>query len=71
MRREDRVTVQSPVKKQQPDGMSHRGALYIEGMMIGMCVWGHLRGPTPESPIRGGGWETGLEPPRSCSGSRA
>ena len=25
MRREDRVTVQGPVKKQQPDGMSHRG----------------------------------------------
>ena len=31
MRREDRVTVQGPVKKQQPDGMSHRvpqGAVY-------------------------------------------
>ena len=26
MRREERVTVQGPVKKQQPDGMSHRGA---------------------------------------------
>ena len=25
MRREDRVTVQGPVKKQPPDGMSHRG----------------------------------------------
>ena len=25
MQREDRVTVQGPVKKQQPDGMSHRG----------------------------------------------
>ena len=25
MRREARVTVQGPVKKQQPDGMSHRG----------------------------------------------
>ena len=25
MRREERVTVQGPVKKQQPDGMSHRG----------------------------------------------
>ena len=24
MRREERVTVQGPVKKQQPDGMSHR-----------------------------------------------
>ena len=26
MRREDRVTAQGPVKKQQPDGMSHRGS---------------------------------------------
>ena len=26
MRREDRVTVQGPVKEQQPDGMSHRGS---------------------------------------------
>ena len=25
MRREERLTVQGPVKKQQPDGMSHRG----------------------------------------------
>ena len=25
MRREERVTVQGPVKKQQPDGMPHRG----------------------------------------------
>ena len=25
MRREERVSVQGPVKKQQPDGMSHRG----------------------------------------------
>ena len=25
MQREERVTVQGPVKKQQPDGMSHRG----------------------------------------------
>ena len=25
MRREEQVTVQGPVKKQQPDGMSHRG----------------------------------------------
>ena len=26
MRREERVTVQGPVKEQQPDGMSHKGA---------------------------------------------
>ena len=27
MRRDERVTVQGPVKKQQPDGMSHRGSM--------------------------------------------
>ena len=27
MQREERVTVQGPVKKQQPDGMSHRALL--------------------------------------------
>ena len=27
MRREERVTVQGPVKEQQPDGMSHRGGV--------------------------------------------
>ena len=30
MRRAERVTVQGPVKKQQPDGMSHRGAAHSE-----------------------------------------
>ena len=34
MRREERVTVQGPVKKQQPNGMSHRGASRI------VCVFG-------------------------------
>ena len=28
MRREERVTVQGPVKEQQPDGMSHRGSRF-------------------------------------------
>ena len=31
MRREERVTVQGPVKKQQPDGMSHRGGGELQG----------------------------------------
>ena len=41
MRREERVTVQGPVKEQQPDGMSHRGViiptasvLVFEGIML-------------------------------------
>ena len=29
MRREERVTVQGPVKEQQPDGMSHRGVTIL------------------------------------------
>ena len=29
MRREERVTAQGPVQKQQPDGMSHRGGIYL------------------------------------------
>ena len=29
MRREERVTVQGPVKEQQPDGMSHRGVTLL------------------------------------------
>ena len=31
MRREERVTVQGPVKEQQPDGMSHGGAGKVGG----------------------------------------
>ena len=30
MRREERVTVQGPVKEQQPGGMSHKGAYRLE-----------------------------------------
>ena len=30
MRREERMTVQGPVKKQQPDGMSHRGVYVVK-----------------------------------------
>ena len=34
MRREERVTVQGPVKEQQPDGMSHRGTCVMHGRLI-------------------------------------
>ena len=37
MRRAERVTVQGPIKEQQPDGMSHGG------MMVGSCR--HLQQP--------------------------
>ena len=43
IRREERVTVQGPVKEQQPDGMSHRGA--------GLCL---VFGPQDRG---GGGYE--------------
>ena len=36
MRREERVTVQGPVKEQQPDGMSHRGG---GGGVRGGMMW--------------------------------
>ena len=39
MQREERVTVQGPVKEQQPDGMSHRGACsFNKGDTV---FWGH------------------------------
>ena len=50
MRREERVTVQGPVKKQRPDGMSHRGS-----------VGRGWPGPqTPPSPPGGGSLSNGL-----------
>ena len=41
MRREERVTVQGPVKEQQPDGMSNRGGGGDKGgagMTRGWCL---------------------------------
>ena len=37
MRREERVTVQGPVKEQQPDGLLHGGSSRCE---MGWGVWG-------------------------------
>ena len=42
MRREERVTVQGPVKEQQPDGMSHRGQAGDRGsssLLISKSCW--------------------------------
>ena len=42
MRREERVTVQGPVKEQQPDGMSHRGGMNGAGddlHVVASNVW--------------------------------
>ena len=47
MRREERVTVQGPVKEQQPDGMSHRG----EGGGGGGAP--HRECPPPRVPLPG------------------
>ena len=41
MRREERVTIQGLVKKQQTDGMSHRtGARIWTGILAGVCLRG-------------------------------
>ena len=40
MRREERVTVQGPVKEQQPDGMSHRGLTFGGGSAQGLGIRG-------------------------------
>ena len=53
MRREERVTVQGPVKKQQPDGMSHRGlAKWLWACKAPGCIAKHM--PNPLSDRRGG-----------------
>ena len=62
MRREERVTVQGPVKEQQPDGMSHRGGGggIFSGLTRGVQVVRPLR-RSACSPMRcrpGGGLET-------------
>ena len=44
MRREERVTVQGPVKKQQPDGMSHRGVRPTPPPPLFQCI------PAPPRP---------------------
>ena len=39
MRREERVTVQGPVKEQEPDGMSHRGGAHHKGRGLPETVY--------------------------------
>ena len=71
IRREVRVTVQGPVKEQQPDGMSHEGS-------AGGCVCGGRHPDTTISQTRGGGgggWgvshtRTGPGRPRVLSGTQ-
>ena len=41
MRREERVSVQGPVKEQQPDGMSHRGDDPRRGHDAARNAYGH------------------------------
>ena len=47
MRREERVTVQGPVKEQQPDGMSHTGGTPRPG---GLLRCEALSQPNPTKP---------------------
>ena len=50
MRREERVTVQGPVKEQQSDGMSHRGANFVEGNCQGKIMREDLLCSSPPPP---------------------
>ena len=43
MRREEQVTVQGPVKQQQPDGLSHRGGF--------KPISGQTQGPVGKKPF--------------------
>ena len=62
MRREERVTVQGPVKEQQPDGMSHRGVpmalcdIHVAGCGEHLPAWGLRddRIPGTDQAVRGG-----------------
>ena len=48
MRREERVTVQGPAKEQQPDGLSHKGAL-LRFECLGCPATGVVSMLTPDS----------------------
>ena len=50
MRREERVTVQGPVKEQQPDGMSHRGG-GVQGRLEWLYAVGGGEVPPPGPPL--------------------
>ena len=47
MQREERVTVQGPVKEQQPDGMSHRGCSSVGARVWKVFPGGHKWRPAP------------------------
>ena len=51
MRREERVTVQGPVKEQQPDGMSHRRGAYVGGRSDAVTWDGATKGSTKFSMV--------------------
>ena len=55
MRREERVTVQGPVKEQQPDGMSHRGGMRWGGWAEAQGGGGLLCQKMWGNKLRGGG----------------
>ena len=56
MRREERVTVQGPVKKQQPDGMSHTGGggLWPLGAWVTSVSGNLAQGAQCPAPLGGG-----------------
>ena len=69
MRREERVTVQGPVKEQQPDGMSHRGAIgdhSPRGCGGGASRSGGGGGGCTKGGLGEGAWPSG--PQATCGG---
>ena len=56
MRREERVTVQGPVKEQQPDGMSHRGGAWVQRWVGGWVGPKFQHFGLPGTPSPRGGW---------------
>ena len=77
MRREERVTVQGPVKEQQPDGMSHRGSeaqrkfVYLKDPQIAgpFNLIFRLRKTTSKTVVRSSAGAGAIYPPfwRSCT----
>ena len=67
MRREGRVTVQGPVKEQQPDGMSHRGVARGGPMRGGVIPAPHKQSGVGPEPMLNRPWA----PPQRLAPCRA
>ena len=68
MQREERVTVQGPVKEQEPNGMSHKGR--VEPKSLGtkkdQITFPSVKIHFSHEEIQGGRGQGGYPPPSSC-----